>query len=193
MSITSAERQIENSLIPTPRGRHSYSEDYKTTTFRLWYKTAKPGATKLWEIMEVDPISGVKPSIAILAHWIADFKNSAVILDEEVATQLKDIMVAEKVEMLNRHAETGIKLQNMAMEYIKEHEEELKVPMAVKMLIEGVRIERESRGVPQALEKMMNKSDDDLLKDVIALINKAPVEFEQIEGTFDVIDEGDNG
>jgi len=32
---------------------------------------------------------------------------------------------------------------------------------------------------------MMNKSDDELLKDVQAILNKAPVEFEQIEDGID--------
>lgn len=183
MSITSSERVINDpdALVISSQGRHAYGAEYRNTVFMLWYRMGKPAAHKLAEVMEVDANTGGKPSLPVLRNWIANFKEQATFLDSQVARELEDHLVAEKVEMLDRHAKAGVKMQDMAIKYLDEHADEIKVPMAVKMLVEGVRIERESRGVPQALEKMMSKSDDDLLKDVVALLNKAPVEFEQIE------------
>jgi hypothetical protein len=61
------------------------------------------------------------------------------------------------------------------------HREDLKVPNAVKLLIEGVRIERDSRGIPQALEKMMDKSDEELLKEIQMIISKSSGHILQVE------------
>jgi len=100
-------------------------------------------------------------------------------------------MVAEKVKMLDRHAKTGVKMQDMAIEYIEEHKDEIRIPTALKMLVDGVEMERASRGIPQALEKMLNKSDDDILRAVQELMNKGSVEIEQIESSIE-IDNEDN-
>jgi len=45
------------------------------------------------------------------------------------------------------------------------------------LLVEGISIERDSVGLPQALEKMLDKEDDDLLAEVERLIGDAPGEI----------------
>jgi len=194
MSIVSKETipEDEDALVISPGGRHAYTQEYKLKVFKTWYELGKPGGNRLQENIEPDAISGAKPSVHVLTNWIINFKEQAVFLDSQVAAKLEEQMVAEKVEMLNRHAKLGIDLQDKATKYLDEHETELKVPMAVKMLVEGVRIERESRGIASALDKMLRMTDDDLLKEVMQIVSKAPVEFEQIESTIE-IDEDENG
>ncbi len=194
MSIVSSERDLdEGTLIISSLGRHAYGEEYKTKVFMVWYKLGKPGGGKLFENIDIDAITGGKPSIPVLRNWIITFKEQAAFLDSQVARELEERMVAEKIEMLDRHAKAGVKMQDMAVKYLDEHANEIKVPFAVKMLVEGIRIERESRGIPQALAKMLDKTDDDLLKEVIALVNKSPVEFEQIESTIEIDNGDENG
>ena len=190
MSLTSSERKFDDDrLVISSGGRNSYGAEYKHTVFLTWYRLGKPAAHKLSEVIEADANTGCKPSLPVLRNWMMDFREQATFLDSQVAKQLEEQMIAEKVEMLDRHAKLGVELQDKASKYLNEHEDELKVPMAIKMLIEGVRIERESRGIASALEKMLEKSDDDLLKEVIALVNKAPVEFEQIESSIEIDNE----
>jgi hypothetical protein len=194
MSIVSKERTDKDMLVISPGGRNTYTAEYKHTIFLAWYSLGKPGANKLVENIETDVITGGRPSIALLRTWInEDFRALAVPIDEQVAKELENRMVAEKVEMLNRHAKVGVDLQNKAIKYLEDHADEMKVPMALKALIEGVRIERESRGIASALDKMLNKSDEDLFKEVMEIINKSPVEFEQIESTIEIDNGDENG
>jgi hypothetical protein len=186
MSIVSKEKENDDALIISSQGRHTYTNEYKNTVFMSWYSLGKPGGLKLHENIEIDVLTNGKPSIPLLRNWIEnDFKERAIFMDSQVAKELEEHMVKDKVEMLDRHAKVGVALQDKAMKYINEHEDEMKIPFALKALVEGVRIERESRGVASALEKMLDKSDDDLLKEVIALVNKSPAEFEQIESGTD--------
>jgi hypothetical protein len=178
MSIISSEHGVDT---VSSGGGHAYSEDYKNRIFIFWYKNGKLGGRRLREIIEPDEITGATPSAGVLANWIMEFKNRAVFLDEQVSKELQDRLVAEKVEMHTRHAKVGVSMQDMAMEYLENHKDEIKVPVAVKMLVDGIEIERASRGVPQALAKMMNKTDEDILKDVQELLNRGSVEFEQVE------------
>jgi len=87
-------------------------------------------------------------------------------------------MIKEKVEMLYRHAEVGRKMQRKALERLDSiPDDELNANASVRLLVEGIRIERDSVGLPQALEKMLDKEDDDLLAEVERLIGDAPGEI----------------
>jgi len=48
---------------------------------------------------------------------------------------------------------------------------------AVRLLVEGVRIERDSVGLPQALEKMIDADDEDLLERVQKLTKESQAEI----------------
>jgi len=91
------------------------------------------------------------------------------------------MVISEKIEMLKRHADVGLQMQNMAIEYLNENRDELSSPAAVRMLVEGIRIERESRGIPAALDKMMNMTDEELMKEVTGLIEKGSLSREGLE------------
>jgi len=180
MSITSSESQFDSDLI-TPNGKTFYPDSYKMEVFKTWYRYGKPPGKKLRDMIPPEELSGSIPTSHLLNIWISGFKEEAEILDEQVKQELEARLVQEKIEMLNRHADLGVKMQDMAYSYLVEHEDELKAPTAIKLLIEGVRIERESKGIPQALDKMLNLPEDKLLSEITALLNKAPVEFEEID------------
>jgi hypothetical protein len=63
------------------------------------------------------------------------------------------------------------------MGFLDENESNLSANAAVRLLIEGIRVERESKGVPQAVEKMMNKSDDELVEDIHKLLKDSNIEI----------------
>lgn len=159
----------------------SFSDAFKQDVFKIWYSNQKPGARKLQFMIPEDWFKdGVHevPSLSTVNKWIREiFIPQASVLDEQVSRELEQRMVAEKVEMLSRHAKIGVKMQDTALRYIDDHLDELNTPSAVRLLVEGVRIERESRGLPQALERMMDKSDEELLEEVKKLIGESPAEI----------------
>jgi len=158
-----------------------FDQNYKEDMFYLWYKNGKPTITKFHNMMPSDS-NGDKPSLnTILKQWHSQWKERASILDEEVKMQMNAQMISEKVEMLNRHAKTGVEMQDMGLRYLKEHEDELGTNTAVRLLIEGVNIEQNSRGIGTALKKMMNMDDADLLEEIAGILEAGDITISKIE------------
>jgi len=122
---------------------------------------------------------GNKPSAATLADWIRDsFMPKAETLNVRLAQEIEGRLVKEKVEMLYRHAEVGRKMQRIALERLDEiPDDELNANASVRLLVEGIKIERESVGLPQALEKLLDQDNEELLSRVEALIGDSPGEI----------------
>lgn len=123
------------------------------------------------------------PNWSTVENWLEDFfVPRAEELDTEIKKQLDSMVVAEKVEMLKRHAEVGVQMQNMSIEYLNEHRDEISAPAAVRMLVEGIRIERESRGIPAALDKIRDMNDEELMDEIKQLVTGVGVKLEDIDG-----------
>lgn len=154
-----------------------YSEEYKTETFYLWYNGGRPSPAKL-QMMIPEDWEGDIPSVSTLKTWIKhNFTPQADKINEQIAKEMEARMVKEKVEMLSRHAELGGKMQDIGLSYIEDNEDKLTSSTAVRMLVAGVQIERDSRGLPQAIEQMIDKSDEDLLEVVMQLVGESQVEI----------------
>lgn len=164
-------------------GTLRFTEDYKTKCFQLWYNAGKLTAADLYEIIPIPETNfGKKPSVQSLTQWIHnDFVNRSVELDKGVQETMNKALVAAKVEMLQRHITTARRMEDIAMEYLEGHKDDLTTAAAVRLLVEGVRIERESTGIPGMLDKMSKKSDEELLEMVKQLVQESPVDFERIE------------
>lgn len=166
-----------------------YPPGYKDQIFTLWYSMGKPVARVLYSKVPLCEGYDTKPTLDTIQDWTwsAEFKERAAILDEQVMVQVNQKMVAEKVEMLNRHAVIGSEMQVMAMAYLKEHEEDLGVGSSVRLLVAGVEIERNSRGIATTFDKWEKMSDSQLNAEIQKIIERAPVELmpgESIEGEF---------
>jgi hypothetical protein len=158
----------------------SYSKNYKDKLFNIWYEKGKPGRMRLWNIIPDDD-EGYKPSSSVLDSWIAEWRERASILDEQVRMQIDAQLIKEKVEMLNRHANTGVKMQDMGLEYLDNHKDELNANTAVRLLVEGINIEQDSRGVGTALKKMMNMDNSELVDEISAILEAGDITISKIE------------
>jgi len=164
--------------------RTNFTREYKDDVFMIWYRAGKPSSNVFYGLVPPD-INGRKPARNMLKIWATEFQARAEPLDEAVKDRMSDLLVKEKVEMFNRHAEVAVELQERALEYLRKvDDKDLGSNSAVRMLVEGIRIERISRGVPQILEKMSQMSDDDLLREAEKLLLRSPItEIEPLEGT----------
>jgi len=155
-----------------------FTDDYKYQVFLLWYNSGKPSAQATWNLIP-EEWGDNKPNAATVGGWIKSdrFQDQAKALDESVVNEIESRMIKEKVEMLSRHAEIGFNIQNIAIEKIMEKKDELTSNALVRLLIEGIRIERESRGIPQAIEQMVSKTDAELLEEISKLTGGAEVEI----------------
>lgn len=168
---------IADTALPAPPSgsKDFFSTQYREKIFYIWYNHGKPGSVNLLRFItpNLDDFERI-PTKSALNFWITEeFKPRAELMDKQIKDQMNALLVKEKVEMLRRHAEIGLKMQNIAIDYLNENLDELSAPAAVRLLVEGIRIERESRGIPDALDKMQSMTDEDLMKEVQHLITTA--------------------
>lgn len=157
--------------------RH-YPREYIQQCFIVWYNGGKPPVKQLYLHIPISEFAGKKPNIYTLNKWIAGvFVPQAKSLDEEVMKKLNEKLISEKMEMLQRHADTGKEIQEIAFDYIKQHKDELTINSAARLWEAGVEIERNSRGIPDALKKLQQMSDEDILKDIKQIIDGGSAEL----------------
>lgn len=159
-----------------------FSDHYREELFLLWYKEGKPSLTVLRNIMPKSK-TGHLPTVPVLQQWARDndWRDRADKMDEEVRQELEAKAIAVKVEMLERHAGVGEELQEIGLDYIREHADEIKPSTAVRMIVEGIRIEEGSRGIGTAFKQAVEMSDEDLTTRVEDLLLKSKVEILPIE------------
>ena len=182
INLESTQRMVDQGVAMT---RMDFSPAYIDAVFAQWYSLGKISMKRLTK-MTPDPIDfGLatgRPSEHTLLKWRTDhFLERAARLDEEVTRQLSERLIAEKVQMLNAHAAIASEMQMMALAYLRASPDKLNSNTALRLLVEGVRIERESRGIPRTLEKMSEKSDEDLLAQIEDMLLRAPATMEPLE------------
>lgn len=167
-----------------------FSDDYKTSIRNQWFRMGKPGAKRLHIAIPIDPQAGRKPDFRTLYIWVReDFKPFAEQLDQQVNDELNNRLVMEKVEMLMRHTETAQEMQNISIKWLRDNAERLNAISAARLLVSGIEIERMSRGIPKALEKLANMKDEDLMKRIQDIVSRSPTTIESMELSEDIIDE----
>jgi hypothetical protein len=109
---------------------------------------------KLRQALKNDPsLLGLKraPSLSTLEAWSSAFHWQGRLLDVErqAAQRDREEQVKALQEMSQRHAREGLALQQKGIERLRELPPgELAAADAIRAVIEGVRLERLSRGVP---------------------------------------------
>lgn len=153
-----------------------FSEEYRTKIFTLWFKNSKPVAARLKNLIkEPDPLNGRFLSAGQLKTLInGEFSAKAAFLDEQVAKELERQLVTEKIEMLRDHAVAGRELWEMGMEHLREKGLG-NSRTAVTALIEGIKIEKESRGTPIELARIGKMTDEELLGTLQELVSDSEI------------------
>lgn len=160
----------------------SFSDHYKLELFKLWYNLGKPSATMFQKSITVnDPIVGGVPSVQVINNWIKnEWSLAASDLDNQVVEQLENQMIADKVEMLQRHASIAKRMQTKAIEYLEENGVGSS-RNAIELLVKGLEIERDSVGAPVIASKIANMSDEDLFRSLKELVAGSPIQYDNIQ------------
>jgi hypothetical protein len=166
-----------------------FTPAYIDAVFFTWYSKGKPVMRKLTNMLPKPSEFGIAsgpPSLKILFDWYNKiFMERAAKLDAEVSRQLEEYLVAERVKMLEEHSKIALTMQNMAMSYLIQNPEKMNSNAAVRLLVEGIRVERESRGIPKMMEQLTSKSDEDLVKQIEDLLTKTETTFTPLEESVD--------
>jgi hypothetical protein len=147
-----------------------FSDSEKEKLFIMWFNADRPTPTKFY--MGLDKYN--RPSVKTLNAWMKEsWLPRAEELDKEAMDKVNQQLVAEKVKMFQRHIAIAQKMQNKALD-ILDATVDINSNTAVRMLVEGIRIERESIGVPAAFEKYRDMSDEQLIKEFQEMVKKSP-------------------
>lgn len=151
---------------------NSYSMDYVEKCFLIWYKLGRPVITEFIKHVPSD-IDGSTVSYNSLVKWPIRYawNERADVLDAEVSRQIEIQAINEKVEMLRRQADLGKKLQDAGQEYFENNPIESD-RTALGAIRTGVEIERNARGIPDALLKIAELKDEELGDIVSKLLTK---------------------
>lgn len=158
-----------------------FSPEYHDDVFRIWYSAGKPNSSQLYQMIPENP-DGNKPSHTSLRDWVRnEFMEKAMEMDQEVVDALQEKLIQSKVEMMERHVDLSRKMQEVGFKVLDDDPDNISVGNAVRLIIEGVRIERESNGIPDMLRKMALMTDEQVIKTIEQLASKSPVEYEALE------------
>lgn len=178
--------KLEREELYRVTGLKTFSRDYRDSVFLTWFQAGKPEAPGLFEIIAPVVGTNIKPTTQFLRQWISEeFLAKATKLDQQMNKAMTEQVVSERVAMLKRHSELGRTMQKTAIEYLEANQADLNANAAVRLLVEGVRIERESAGIPEAIDRMTHMSDTQLLEELGKIIKDAPTKIEQIEENYD--------
>lgn len=143
----------------------SFGDEYKLNAFMIWYNAGKPSPDDLIRRLTPDPLTGNIPATSTARMWINDiFIPKAIFLDEQVIENIDKQLVAQRIEMADRHAEVGRTLQEKGLKWLEENDIS-DAKTALTAIIRGVEIEHNARVVPTDLLDRLNKMSDKQLMD----------------------------
>lgn len=159
-----------------------YTDVYKEKTFIAWYSAGCPSGERLLLCIPKDEL-GREANIDVVKRWMKNegWRERADILNQQVAREIEQRAVEARVEMLNRQAEVGKKLQQLGMDFFDDHYLD-KPGEAIRAIVDGAALERSSRGLPDALLKVAEMKDEQLSSVLANLLNK--VGSDQIENAL---------
>jgi len=151
----------------------AYTDFYKEQVFLAWYNAGRPFQAKF--IMEALPEDehGRKPSMLIFRQWRDDlgWQPRADALDARVIKEAEDTAVQSKILMLKEQAARARKMQQQAEEYLDDEGFDSS-SSAVQALIRGGEWEMKTRGMSQALLKILELDNEGLMSETQLLVDK---------------------
>ena len=149
-----------------------YSESYKELCFQAWYASGRPAGKSLVSFLPVDEF-GRKPQPAKVAGWrdIGGWHGRADELDRQGSKEMETYAIEKKVEMFKRHADVARQLTEKGLDWLGTHEPD-KSADAIRLVVEGIRIEKESVGVPDALLKIAAMNDQEITEVIGQYLNR---------------------
>lgn len=153
----------------------TYDSNYKERAFWIWYNAGQISSLKL--ALALEEVEDEVPSSGTLDIWLREWRERADELDQQVKDKFSAEVIETKVEMLRRHADIGRELQDIGLDWLREHTNELTAAAVTRLIKDGYEMEKASVGVPEALTKMLSTSDEELIKQIEAALTGDDLDF----------------
>lgn len=173
------------------RRQTQYSVDFIEKCFIAWYSHPERPVTYygISKIMPKDEY-GRQPGASVVKKWYLDsWMKRADELDKRAIQAVDTDLVTQKVQMLQRQAETGKMLQHLGMSYLISGSFD-SASAAVQAVIRGAELERQSRGIGEIHARMVKMTDTELESEILNKIRRASeagqiIEGEEVDDTSD--------
>lgn len=152
-----------------------YDQDYIEQMFVFWYNSGRLPATKIIELPECPKDQfGRIPVRRIVEAWVNErgWRERADVLDAQVETKINDELVALKVSMLRKQAAQAAAVRQKAFDHILEFPFDSSAS-AVSAFLKSAELERLSLGMSRTIEKLAEMPDDEVLRNVKELAERA--------------------
>ena len=173
------------SLSIEPAGKGKYNQAYLEEIFLIWYTQERLVPNKLITHLE-DLGWDQVPAIATIRIWMTEHKwrERADIMDAQVRALVEQGAMDDKVQMLLRHTENSLELQNHGLNYLRD-EGINSDTVAVRAIQMGMEQERIARFIPDALAKIESMNNAQLVDKVSKLLAKvSPEDLPSISEAF---------
>lgn len=159
------------------RDSQKYTGEFYQSAFQIWYENGKPSATVLIALLQKQYPTDIMPNTTTVNAWIHDhFYSMALPLDAQVSDAIDIKLISNKISALSEHIKIGQKMQNVGMQFLDsltdDEIKKIKLRDAIMLLVEGVRIERESLIIPKYFAELEKMDDEKLLDEIKATIKK---------------------
>lgn len=119
--------------------------------------------TVLHKQIQEDPAFERKPSLATLKTWrvLDNWELKAEVLDGKASIVVDQRAIDERAQMLEEHSQAGAELRKKGVKYVQDHEPE-NFQDAIRAIVQGSTLERQSRGLMGVLTKIASADNDEL-------------------------------
>lgn len=150
----------------------TYTQNYQDTCKHVWYANNRCEITVLRQ--RIPEENGRRPNLSMLNKWRVELMWDfwADLMDSKALEIAEENLIIQKANMLKRHAEKALQLQDEAMAYLLEEGFDSSAS-AVNAIIKGAELERTSRGIGDAIIKMAQMTNDELKDEILKLVARA--------------------
>jgi hypothetical protein len=134
--------------------------------------------------------NGNVPNYHTLAKWKKDndWVERADEMDENASIQIQKKLIDDKRKMLEKHIQISEDMQDKALEYLEEYGLET-AHQAIRLLELGIKVEKESVGLPSLLKEVSELEDSDLTSRIAKLLEGSEIDIEELEADIEELPE----
>jgi hypothetical protein len=173
--------------------RTIYTQDYINKCFNTWYLSERPKTPQAIRNILPEHPSGRLPSFSVIERWViaGAWDARADELDAAVLAKNDKVLINTKAQMLRKHTKQAEDVTSKALDYILKEGFD-SASSAVQAFYRGLEEQRKTQGFSDLLEKLDKMTNNDVEREIVALLNRASENDQVVEVEAEDIPEIEN-
>jgi hypothetical protein len=170
-----------------------YGQDYINKCFNTWYLSERPKTPQAIRKILPEHPSGRLPSFSVIERWViaGAWDARADELDAAVLAKNDKQLINVKARMLKKHTEQAEKVTTKALDHLIDKGFDSS-SAAVQAFYRGLEEQRKTQGFSDLLEKLDKMTNNDVEREIVALLNRASENDQVVEVEAEDIPEIEN-